>query len=164
MLLVPVTYLVAHITLHQGHSSSRLVKVELLNFYLLMQVVGYAWWSVVSRDRNARSHFFTVIDLRAEREVCDRLLSLLLPPPIHLASTRGAASAPSDSETGASGQAAIIDIDVGESFEADLKKGVVSLGDERFAERFPDASVLFAQGARTSGGLSKVNSCSRMPL
>ena len=150
MLFVPATYLVAHIALHQSHSSSRFAKVELLNFYLLMQVVGYAWYSVASRDRNARSHFFTVLDLRAEREVCDRLLSLLLPPPIHLASTRGAASAPSDSGTGASGQAAIIDIDVGEGVAgAGLEKGVVSLGDERFAERFPDSSVLFAQGART---------------
>ena len=165
LLIVPATYLVASLSWYQGHLKSTFVKVVLLNFYLILEVVVYAWWSVMTRDRSARSHFFTVRDLGTEQEVCDRFLSLLLPPPIHLASTRGAASAVPDSGTGAPGQAAIVDGNVGESIAGTgLKKGVVSLSDERFAERFPDASVLFAQGARTSGGLSKVNSCSRMPL
>jgi len=104
---------------------------------VLLQASLYAYWSVVSRDRVARNHFFTVRDLSAERGVCDRILSLLLPPTI-MARMRVPAAPVLEGR----GDNAVGGDDI---LGADLV-GVVSMGEERFAERFPEASVMFAQG------------------
>ena len=146
MFIVPATYLIANAAWRQP--PARFLKVALLNFYLLLQGAAYAYWSVTSRDRNARSHFFAVRDLGAERDVCDRILSLLLPPTI-MASRRGpSAASVAEGRRGPDGGG-------DEILGADLV-GVVSMGEERFAERFPDASVMFAMGERKGrrGGIS----------
>ena len=114
-------------------------QVALLNFYLLLHAALYAYWNIVSRDRGARAHFFTVRDLFAERELCDRILSMLLPESI-MAHYR----APSASSSVGGRPELHIDDD-GEIVGAELV-GVVSAGEERFAEHFPDASVMFAMG------------------
>ena len=144
MFVVPATYLIANAAWSQP--PARFLKVVLLNFYMLLQTAAYAYWSVVSRDSGARSHFFAVRDLGAERDVCDRILSLLLPPTIMALRRRPSASALPERRRS-------LDDGGDEILGADLL-GVVSMGEERFAERFPDSSVMFAMGERGGRGIA----------
>ena len=115
-----------------------LPQVSLLRFFLILQIAAFGFWNVVSREASGREHFFTVLDVRAEQEQCDRLLSLLLPPTI-MATVRGV------HDIGLASTGGLIRGD--EISGAIDVRGVVSASEERFAERFPDVSVLFAEGA-----------------
>ena len=141
MYIVPATYLIANAAWQQP--PARFLKVALLNVYVLTHVASYAFWSVVSRDLNAHDHFFTVRDLGAERELCNRILSLLLPSTIMASMRRPAAAAALPERRGS--------LDDGSDEILEGGAGVVSLGEERFAERFPDTSVMFAMGKGGNG-------------
>ena len=144
LFVVPATYLVANAAWSQPRA--RFLKVALLNFYFLLQVAVYAFWSVVLRDKRTRAHFFTVRDLGAERELCNRILSLLLPPTIMASMARAPAAA---AAAAASYEQGILS--EGEEQLAAPDMGSVAAANERFAERFPDASVMFAMGEERGG-------------
>ena len=130
-------------------STSHFLKVSLHQFALLIQIAIFGCVSVAHLERHARDHFFTVLGLRAEQLQCDRVLALLLPSTI-MESLR----APVDASS----------LDEGIPGSAEIR-GVVSagLGDERFAERSEDASVMFAEG-KEGKDMGIVNAAARSHL
>ena len=85
------------------------------------------------------SHFFKKRGLRAEQQRLGLVLSLLLPPSLIPAQWRGAAK-----DAGAS-QAVESDAGADTSQTDPEGGGVFVVGEERFAESYPAASVLFAE-------------------
>ena len=130
----PIMWLVASAayTFSANASMAHFLKVSLHQFAMLLQIAIYGSINVSTFDRKARNHFFTILGLRAEQLQCDRVLALMLPPTI-MESLR----APVDDPL----------LDEGIPGSGDIR-GVVSagLGDERFADRFEDVSVMFAEG------------------
>ena len=83
-----------------------------------------------------------MLRLGAEQERCDTLLALLLPPTI-AAEVKSKKTARDLLEHGLGGpESAVLK---GSSGDWDLARGITSLGEERYAESFPEASVLFAE-------------------
>ena len=91
------------------------------------------------REEGSRAFFFALRAIAAEKLRCEKVLGLLLPPTLvtsmRAVIVRAAAHTIGDSfdnnESGGSEPAV---------------KSVVSVGDERFAEAFDSASIMFAEG------------------
>ena len=149
--LAPAVWLVASAayTFSANASMAHFLKVSLHQFAMLLQIAIYGSINVSTFDRKARNHFFTILGLRAEQLQCDRVLALMLPPTI-MESLR----APVDDPL----------LDEGIPGSGDIR-GVVSagLGDERFADRFEDVSVMFAEG-KEGKDMGIVNAAARSHL
>ena len=100
--------------------------------------------SIVSGSQRSHEHFLAVRGLRQERERFARVLSLLLPPsllpPSLLPQRQLSTEVAMLSELWGGGSEA------GRSEGSSSGAGVFLAGEERFAEKFGSASVLFAEG------------------
>ena len=101
------------------------------------------------RERDARSFFFAVRAITEEKQRCERVLGLLLPPTL-VTSMRNAivkaAALAADENFDSRGEGAA---------SGNEMQTVVSVSGERFAEAFSSASVLFAEGE----GRRRVDGC-----
>jgi len=102
---------------------------------------------ILARESKQRVFFFALNEIAAEQQRCERVLGLLLPPTLVSpmrdvvveavagpgASTLGTRSGRTTSSVYHAGMESVV-IDV------------VSVGEERFAEAYQSASVLFAEG------------------
>ena len=116
---------------------------------------------MIERERHARAYFAAVRSLRAEQAQCARVLALLIPPSILGVRSRAsseeiptaiAAPLPAWSGGGGGGNGGIGGGGGGSKGGGGGKRsvhgGLLSVPrDERFAERFPSASVMFVEGA-----------------
>ena len=103
-------------------------------------------WTVIQSWSSERTQFLRIFELRAELLSYKRLLRLLVPPSLAPALLDKAYRESRAGEGGTGG------------FRPGGRRGSVrasgeEAGDDRFAERFDEASVLFAEG-ETNGALS----------
>ena len=93
------------------------------------------------RERDTRAFFFALKAIAEEKQRCERVLGLLLPPTLVAAQRaviiRAAALTGGDS---------CDSLGTGASIAEREMQSVVSVGGERFAEAFDSASILFAEG------------------
>ena len=94
-------------------------------------------YRILIRETRTRAFYFALKEIAAEQHRCEQVLGMLLPPTL-VASWRSVAV------KAATDNAITVD---GRADHALGVPGVVSAGEERFAEAFESASVLFAEGA-----------------
>ena len=100
------------------------------------QVAAIVYYAAFQRQRSSRAFFHGVLQLGLEQDRCDGLLQLLLPPTI-ASEVKSQKSARDLLEPGFDEAGGVWD---------DSAHGISSLGEDRYAESFAEASVLFAEG------------------
>ena len=97
-------------------------------------MAALCWWNIVQRERSGRAHFDEIRALRSEQRRLDGMLSLLLPPTV-IAKIWGGTLRKGSNDT----RVAAIDGGLG------TRSIFGTRSIKRFAQKFPSASVLFAE-------------------
>ena len=108
---------------------------------LRSQISLISVWRILLRETEARAFFFALKAIADEKQRCEKVLGLLLPPTL-VTSMRAVIVKAAALNIGDSFDSA----DTGSS-EHEVER-VASVGDERFAEAFDSASIMFAEGER----------------
>ena len=96
---------------------------------------------IALRETDARAFYFAVKAITDEKQRCERVLGLLLPPTL-VAAQRAVIIKAAALTSGDSCDS----LGTGASVAEREMQSVVSVGGERFAEAFDSASILFAEG------------------
>ena len=110
-----------------------------------LQAAGLCVYNVIAREIGVRGHFYAVRSLYEEHARMERVIGLLLPPSIIPQLRAGASQKGVHPRRDEVLDASVDIVSTGDA-QSDSAL-LLSVRNERFAENFMDASVMFAEGA-----------------